>query len=66
MSELDEACRRAGLTWVYKDGAGRMQEAPEDSRLEGDREALLEELRAERTAAAEARAAEEADADSEA
>ena len=40
--------------------------APEDSRLEGDREALLEELRAERTAAAEARAAEEAEADGEA
>ena len=35
--------------------------APEDNRLEGDREALLEELRAERTAAAEARAAEEID-----
>ena len=34
--------------------------APEDSRFEGDREALLEELRAERTAANEARAAEEA------
>ncbi len=34
--------------------------APEDNRFEGDREALLEELRAERTAAAEARAAEEA------
>ena len=32
--------------------------APEDSRFEGDREALLEELRAERTAANEARAAE--------
>jgi len=41
--------------------------APEDNRLEGDREALLEELRAERTAAAEARAAEEIDeADGEA
>lgn len=40
--------------------------APEDSRFEGDREALLEELRAERTAAAEARAAEEAEADGEA
>lgn len=35
-------------------------EAPTDNRLEGDREALLEELRAERTAANEARAAEEA------
>ena len=34
-------------------------EAPTDNRLEGDREALLEELRAERTAANEARAAEE-------
>jgi len=33
--------------------------APEDSRFEGDREALLEELRAERSAAAEARAAED-------
>jgi hypothetical protein len=40
--------------------------APEDSRFEGDREALLEELRAERTAANEARAAEEAEADGEA
>jgi hypothetical protein len=40
--------------------------APEDSRLEGDREALLEELRAERTAANEARAAEEAQADADA
>jgi uncharacterized protein len=34
--------------------------APEDNRLAGDREALLEELRAERTANAEARAAEAA------
>ena len=40
--------------------------APEDSRFEGDREALLEELRAERTAANEARAAEEAEANGEA
>lgn len=32
MSSLDEACRRAGLIWVYRDGAGRMQEAPEESR----------------------------------
>lgn len=32
MSDLDEACRAAGLVWVYKDGAGRMQEAPEESR----------------------------------
>ena len=32
--------------------------APEDGRFEGDRDALLEELRAERTAANEARAAE--------
>jgi hypothetical protein len=40
--------------------------APEDSRFEGDREALIEELRAERTAAAEARAAEEAEAGNEA
>ena len=39
--------------------------APEDNRLEGDREALLEELRAERTAANEARAAEEAQADAD-
>ena len=50
MSELDEACRRAGLTWVYKDGAGRMQEAPEDSRRavlaalgHGNRDAALPE-----------------------
>ena len=42
-------------------------EAPTDNRLEGDREALLEELRAERTAANEARAAEEtAETDGEA
>jgi uncharacterized protein len=34
--------------------------APEDNRLAGDREALLEELRAERTAAEAARAAEAA------
>ena len=40
---------------------------PEDNRFEGDREALLEDLRAEPTAANEARAAEEAsEADSEA
>lgn len=32
MSELDDLCRRAGLTWVYRDGAGRLQEAPEESR----------------------------------
>jgi len=32
MSDLDDLCRRAGLTWVYRDGAGRMQEAPEESR----------------------------------
>ena len=32
MSDFDDTCRRAGLTWVYRDGAGRMQEAPEDSR----------------------------------
>lgn len=32
MSTLDDLCRQAGLTWVYRDGAGRMQEAPEDSR----------------------------------
>ena len=50
MSELDDACRRAGLTWVYKDGAGRMQEAPEDSRRavlaalgHGNRDAALPE-----------------------
>ena len=34
--------------------------APTDNRFEGDREALLEELRAERIAANELRAAEEA------
>jgi 4-alpha-glucanotransferase len=32
MSELDDLCRRAGLIWSYRDGAGRMQEAPERSR----------------------------------
>ena len=32
MSDLDTLCRQAGLTWIYRDGAGRMQEAPEDSR----------------------------------
>lgn len=32
MSALDDLCRRAGLTWVYRDGAGRLQEAPEESR----------------------------------
>ncbi|WP_323019832.1 4-alpha-glucanotransferase [Pararhodobacter sp.] len=32
MSDLDDACRAFGLIWVYRDGAGRMQEAPEDSR----------------------------------
>src|SRR3546814_19963887 len=39
--------------------------APEDSRLEGDREALLEELSDERTAAAGGGAAEDAEARSE-
>jgi len=32
MNDLDDACRKAGLTWVYRDGAGRMQEAPPESR----------------------------------
>ena len=32
MTQLDELCRRVGLTWVYRDGAGVMQEAPEESR----------------------------------
>lgn len=32
MTELDDQCRRAGLTWVYRDGAGRIQEAPVESR----------------------------------
>tara|TARA_R110002073_G_scaffold4803_1_gene30447 strand:- start:32721 stop:34559 length:1839 start_codon:yes stop_codon:yes gene_type:complete len=32
MSDLDEACRKAGLIWVYRDGAGQMQEAPVESR----------------------------------
>ncbi len=32
MSALDDLCREAGLVWVYRDGAGRMQEAPEASR----------------------------------
>ena len=32
MSDFDDTCRRAGLTWVYRDGAGRMQEAPVESR----------------------------------
>lgn len=30
--DLDALCAAAGLVWVYKDGAGRMQEAPEESR----------------------------------
>ena len=32
MTSLDDLCRQAGLTWIYRDGAGRMQEAPEESR----------------------------------
>ena len=32
MSALDDLCHEAGLVWVYRDGAGRMQEAPEASR----------------------------------
>lgn len=32
MSDLDILCREAGLIWTYRDGAGRMQEAPEKSR----------------------------------
>lgn len=50
MNALDEDCRRAGLTWVYRDGAGRMQEAPEESRRavlaalgHGNRDAALPE-----------------------
>ncbi|GAB4271633.1 MAG: 4-alpha-glucanotransferase [Pararhodobacter sp.] len=50
MNDLDEACRKAGLTWIYRDGAGRMQEAPEDSRRavlaalgHGNRDAALPE-----------------------
>lgn len=33
MTDLDTLCHKAGLVWVYRDGAGRMQEAPEESRL---------------------------------
>jgi len=32
MSTLDDLCTRAGIVWRYRDGAGRMQEAPDDSR----------------------------------
>jgi 4-alpha-glucanotransferase len=32
MTALDEAARTAGLVWSYRDGAGRMQEAPPESR----------------------------------
>ena len=32
MSDLDEACRDAGLIWAYRDGAGQQQEAPVESR----------------------------------
>ncbi|MBN2760291.1 MAG: 4-alpha-glucanotransferase [Rhodobacteraceae bacterium] len=32
MTTLDAACRAAGLIWTYRDGAGRMQEAPKESR----------------------------------
>lgn len=32
MNTLDELCAQAGLVWAYRDGAGRWQEAPEDSR----------------------------------
>jgi 4-alpha-glucanotransferase len=31
-SGLDDAARAAGLVWRYRDGAGRMQEAPSESR----------------------------------
>ncbi len=50
MSALDDACRAAGLVWTYRDGAGRPQEAPEDSRRavlaalgHGNRDAALPE-----------------------
>jgi len=50
MSELDDLCRRAGLVWAYRDGAGRPQEAPEDARRavlaalgHGNRDAALPE-----------------------
>lgn len=32
MTALDDAARAAGLVWSYHDGAGRLQEAPPDSR----------------------------------
>lgn len=32
MQSLEELCRAAGLVWTYRDGAGRMQEAPAASR----------------------------------
>ncbi len=48
MSNLDDLCRSAGLVWAYRDGAGRPQEAPEESRRavlaalgHGNREAAL-------------------------
>ncbi|MCC5999782.1 MAG: 4-alpha-glucanotransferase [Pararhodobacter sp.] len=31
-NNLDRACAEAGLTWAYRDGAGRWQEAPVESR----------------------------------
>lgn len=31
-NDLDAACRAAGLTWAYRDGAGQWQEAPVESR----------------------------------
>lgn len=48
-ASLDALCEKAGLIWRYRDGAGRMQEAPEDSRRavlaalgHGNAEAALE------------------------
>ncbi|MCC5971731.1 MAG: 4-alpha-glucanotransferase [Pararhodobacter sp.] len=32
MSDLDTLCTQAGLVWAYRDGAGRWQEAPDESR----------------------------------
>ncbi|MCB1394545.1 MAG: 4-alpha-glucanotransferase [Rhodobacter sp.] len=50
MSDLDALCQRAGLIWAYRDGAGRPQEAPEESRRAvlaalgyGNRDAALPE-----------------------
>lgn len=59
LSELDAQCQRAGLTWVYRDGAGRLQEAPPESRRavlaalgRGNRDAALPEALRQSTSVA--------------